>query len=83
MKSHFELMGCKEPNADEGELHIQGADKREIYQEYIADTPADSPTLDYSGFVKLWLLAFPHVKLHEYKVVRTLRWFRECCLYST
>lgn len=72
MRSHFRIMGCKEPNAEEGELHIQGADKREIYNEYLADATKDTPTLDYSGFVKLWALAFPHVKLHEFKVVCAL-----------
>lgn len=79
MQSHFDLMGCKEPNATEGELHIQGADKREIYQEYIGDAPDNCPTLDYSSFVKLWSLAFPHVKLHEYKVVRALVLFDMHC----
>lgn len=69
MRGYFALMGCKEPNAPEGELHIQGADKLEIYREYVDSSAGDCPVLDYSSFVKLWSQSFSHVRLHEFKVV--------------
>ena len=73
MSHFFNLVGHIVPNAD-SELHLEACEMREIWKEYKDDMVAyfgesEESCLRYSAFLRLWSIAFSHVKVREYKQV--------------
>jgi len=73
MSHFFNLVGHIVPNAD-SELHLEACEMREIWKEYKDDMVAyfgesEENCLRYSAFLRLWSIAFSHVKVREYKQV--------------
>ena len=72
MKNFFNLVGDVIPNSDE--IHLEACEMREIWKEYKEDHIVffhrnESDLLSYATFLRLWSLAFDHVKVRQYKQV--------------
>lgn len=70
MDVYFGLCGDKAPN--KCEIHLEPIDKKLIWIDYVQsckEVYKDDDHLGYVSFCKLWLIAFPHVKIREYKQV--------------
>ena len=73
MKYFFNLVGHVVPNA-ESEIHLEACEMRDIWKEYKEDmvtffNESEDDCLRYASFLRLWTLAFSHVKVREYKQV--------------
>lgn len=73
MNHYFNLVGHPVPNGND-ELHIEAQQFREVWKEYKEDLVIyfkedEHSILSYSAFIKLWITAFPDVKIRMYKQV--------------
>jgi hypothetical protein len=72
LRSYFNGIGDQVPNSC-GEIHLDPITKKEVWKEYkedMIDIYKDSDNiLDYTSFIRVWQLAFPHVKIRVYKQV--------------
>lgn len=64
----FEAIGDKQPAC--AEIHLEPTNMLDIHKEYKDSLcNVDEPYLEYSQFLTMWHVCFPHVKIREYKAV--------------
>jgi hypothetical protein len=69
MTYHFSRVGDQIPNSN-GEIHLEPQGKKEIWEEYVEMSKSilhEDSFISYPSFLRLWNVAFEHVKIRIYK----------------
>jgi hypothetical protein len=75
----FDWNGDHNPTKDIISLPWQPKkDVWDLYKEEMGELYLNDEALNYSSFLHVWDLAFPHVRIHQYKQVRFFTLFTTC-----